>query len=144
MSVRHFQRRFAALTILISAAVCAQAHEHHPGQEMPADEHAAHMSHAQHAAEKPPETVSLNFPDVALRDADNQSVKFVSEEIARAYAPSQRSISAYDTPIVTREEHHSITNRLRNENYDLEQRIRELERRLTHVNGLPESTEPKS
>jgi hypothetical protein len=65
------------------------------------------------------------------------SIKLVSEQIARAYARPNRSVVAYDTPIVTREQHEAVVNRLQNHENDLRMHIRELEKRLTAVNALP-------
>jgi BMFP domain-containing protein YqiC len=65
------------------------------------------------------------------------SIRFVSEEIARAFVRPARQIVAYDTPIVTREEHQYALNKAREQLYALESRNRELERRLTAVNALP-------
>lgn len=64
-------------------------------------------------------------------------VKFVSEQIARAYAPKERDIVSYDTPIVTREQHEAKVSRLRDESYDLRRQVQELERRLTTVAAFP-------
>ena len=65
------------------------------------------------------------------------SVKVVSEEIARAYAQPSRAVIAYDTPIVTREQHQSVVSRMEQREGQLIDRVRELERRLTAVNALP-------
>lgn len=70
------------------------------------------------------------------------SVKFVSEEIARAYAPREKEITAYNTPIVTREQHQQVVNDLRQENYNQTRKIEELQRRLTAIQLLPETTDP--
>jgi len=64
-------------------------------------------------------------------------IDIVSEQIARAYATQSRSIIAYDAPIVTREEHVAAMERARQEYSRLEQKVGELERRLTAVNALP-------
>ena len=66
------------------------------------------------------------------------SVKITSEEIARAYARPTRGVIAYDTPIVTREQHQSVVDRLEQRENTLRSHIAELERRLTSVNALPE------
>ncbi len=71
------------------------------------------------------------------------SVKFVSEEIARAYAPRKREITAYDTPIVTREQHTAVVRRLENEQDNLRSTVRELKHRLTQVKALPEPEGPE-
>lgn len=60
-------------------------------------------------------------------------IKFVSEEIARAYAPSEREISAYDAPIITREQHHAVVRDLRLEISRLDNQVDELRRRLTSI-----------
>lgn len=65
------------------------------------------------------------------------SIKFVSEDIARAYASPVRQIVAYDTPIVTREAHHAAVRELEMRNRRLENQVQVLERRLTSVNALP-------
>ena len=64
-------------------------------------------------------------------------VRMVSEEIARAYAVPAHEIIAYDSPIVTREEHLQAIERARQYNSRLEDEISELRRRLTLVNALP-------
>ena len=66
------------------------------------------------------------------------AVKLVSEEIARAYTTPSRAVIAYDTPIVTREQHQSAMRRAEQQNYKLESRIRELERKLIATRALPE------
>jgi len=109
------------------------------------------MGHGQTAGriEKPTEWGGLMRVDVPDDDGYRTefysmsaiySVKFVSEEIARAYAPRKRKITAYDTPIVTREQHEAAVRELRSERNDLQRQIHELERRLTQVNGLPAPT----
>ncbi len=65
------------------------------------------------------------------------AIRIVSEEIARAYVRPVRGVISYDAPIVTREQHESAVHQLDNQNYQLQQQIRELERRLTAVNALP-------
>ena len=40
-------------------------------------------------------------------------IKFTSEQIARAYAPQERDIVAYDAPIVTREQHEATVRKHR-------------------------------
>lgn len=65
------------------------------------------------------------------------SIKIVSEQIARAYGRAAYDIVAYDTPIVTREQHQAVVSRLEQSQYQLRDQIRELERRLTSVNALP-------
>lgn len=65
------------------------------------------------------------------------SVKFVSEDIARAFAPRKKDITAYDAPIITREEHHKIVNDYRLERNTLQNQVDELKRRLIAVKGLP-------
>lgn len=108
------------------------------------------MGHGQTAGriEKPTEWGGLMRVDVPAEDDSSYrtefysmsaiySVKFVSEEIARAYAPKKRDITAYDTPIVTREQHEATVRELRSERNDLQRQIHELERRLTQVAALP-------
>lgn len=65
------------------------------------------------------------------------SVKFVSEEIARAFAPRKKDITAYDAPIITREEHHKIVNDYRLQKNTLQSEVEELKRRLIAVKALP-------
>ena len=65
------------------------------------------------------------------------SVKLVSREIATAYAQPSRDVVAYDSPIVTREQHEAVVERLQRQGYELAEKVRELERRLTAVNSLP-------
>lgn len=65
------------------------------------------------------------------------SIKVVSEEIARAYARPSRTVVAYDTPIVTREQHEAAMHRAQAENMRLENEVRQLKQRLTQVNALP-------
>lgn len=64
-------------------------------------------------------------------------IRMVSEEIARAYATPAHEIIAYDSPIVTREEHLHAIETARQYNSRLENEISELRRRLTAVNALP-------
>jgi hypothetical protein len=66
------------------------------------------------------------------------TIRVVSEEIARAFAAPVHEVRAYDTPIVTREEHQSIVREMTQVNNALRSKINELERRLTAVKGLPE------
>lgn len=65
------------------------------------------------------------------------SIKIVSEQIARAYGHVSHDIVAYDTPIVTREQHQAVVGRLENETHQLRFQVQQLERRLTQVNALP-------
>jgi hypothetical protein len=70
------------------------------------------------------------------------SVRFVSEEIARAMAPGElNDIVAYDTPIVTREEHQSKMAQVRERQYELLKEVEVLRRRLTQVDALPAGDE---
>jgi hypothetical protein len=63
----------------------------------------------------------------------------VSEEIARAYVRPVRGVISYDAPIVTREQHEQAVRAMDDQNYQLREKVRELERRLTAVKALPES-----
>lgn len=63
-------------------------------------------------------------------------VKFVSEDVARAYAPKEREIFGYNAPIVTREEHNSTVRQLRGRTHELEEKIRLLQNRLTAVDDF--------
>jgi hypothetical protein len=65
------------------------------------------------------------------------SVKLVSEEIARAYTEPMHDAIAYDTPIVTREQHEGALRDLQMRNRRLERQVGELERRLISVRALP-------
>ena len=65
------------------------------------------------------------------------SIKIVSEQIARAYGHVSHDVVAYDTPIVTRDQHQAVVSRFEQEQYRLREQVRELERRLTSVNALP-------
>lgn len=65
------------------------------------------------------------------------SIKIVSEQIARAYGHVSHDVVAYDTPIVTRDQHQAVVGRLENEAAGLRAQVRQLERRLTAVNALP-------
>lgn len=65
-------------------------------------------------------------------------IRMVSEEIARAYAGPAHDIVAYDTPIITREEHMQQMQRAREEYQRLQHEVNELRNRLTRVNSLPE------
>ncbi len=64
-------------------------------------------------------------------------IRIVSEAIARAYAQTGAEIIEYNAPIVTRAEHEAAIERAREKLSAYENRIRELERRLTAVNALP-------
>ena len=112
------------------------------------------MGHGQTAGRitKPAEWGGLMRVDVPCDDEEKYTtefygmsaiyrVRFVSEEIARAYAPKDRIIEAYDTPIVTREQHQEVVRHLEDEQYSLRDQIRELERRLTSVNVLSSGEE---
>lgn len=114
------------------------------------------MGHGQTAGrvEKPTEWGGLMRVDVPGEDGSFRtefygmpaiySVKFVSEEIARAYAPRKRDITAYDSPIITREQHDSVVRRLEAEQRELNMQVRELERRLTQIKALPETAESET
>lgn len=65
------------------------------------------------------------------------SIKLVSKEIACAYAHRSYDAISYDSPIVTREQHQNVVNRLERQNSILENQISELNRRLTAVHALP-------
>lgn len=65
------------------------------------------------------------------------SIKIVSEEIARAYAHRTVDVMAYDTPIVTREQHLAAMRQAEDATTHLRYRVQELERRLIAVNALP-------
>lgn len=65
------------------------------------------------------------------------SIKIVSEEIARAYVKPTIDHYVYDAPIITREEHMAIINRLERGNEQLRETVREFQRRLTAIKALP-------
>ncbi len=60
-------------------------------------------------------------------------VRLVSEEIARAFVQPSRAVIAYDTPIVTREQHQAVVHRLEEIQSNLRNQVTELERRLVAV-----------
>jgi hypothetical protein len=66
------------------------------------------------------------------------SIKLVSEEIALAYATKQPDAIEYDAPIVTRNQYVRLQEQTEARIFILNNNIRELQRRLTTVNGLPE------
>lgn len=110
------------------------------------------MGHAQTAGRitKPSEWGGLMRVDVPGENGDYTTefygmsaiyrVKFTSEEIARAYAPKERDIVGYSAPIVSREEHESKVRQIRTENRQLEEKVRQLQNRLTAVDGLQTKT----
>lgn len=61
------------------------------------------------------------------------SVKLVSEAIARAFAQPVRGVIAYDTPIVTREQHEAAIRQQKRRNEELREQIRILEWRLVAI-----------
>ena len=111
------------------------------------------MGHGQTAGkvEKPTEWGGLLRVDVPIENGKFRTefygiqsiyaIRFVSEEIARAFVRPRRDITIYDTPIVTREQYESTIGKFQQEERRLEERIRELERRLTAVKALPESNQ---
>lgn len=110
------------------------------------------MGHAQTAGRisRPSDFGGLLRVDVPVGDqyrtefygmAAIYAIKLVAEEIARAMAQPTRSVIAYDTPIITRDQHQAVTTRLEHENNRLKYEISELQRRLTTVNGLPSPTD---
>lgn len=68
------------------------------------------------------------------------SVKLVSEEIARAYAPREPAVE-YNAPIVTRAQYTAMQERAERQIMNLNHHVRELEARLTAVNALPSGEE---
>lgn len=112
------------------------------------------MGHAQTAGRitKPSEWGGLMRVDVPGGDGNYTTefygmsaiyrVKFVSEDVARAYAPKEREILGYNAPIVTREEHDSTVRQLRGRTHELEEKIRLLQTRLTAVD-VPQLAEPE-
>ncbi len=65
------------------------------------------------------------------------SIKFVSEEIARAYAQRPTEIAVYDSPIITREQHEEVVRLLTEQKTALRRTVNELQYRLTAVAALP-------
>lgn len=65
------------------------------------------------------------------------SIKLVSKEIACAYAVRQYDAVAYDSPIVTREQHQALVERYERANQQLQSQVNELNRRLTAIHALP-------
>lgn len=109
------------------------------------------MGHGQTAGkvQKPTEWGGLLRVDVPIDNngtfrtefygmASIYSVKFVSEEIARAFIVPHQEIRSYDAPIVIREEHDSVVRKLQEREYVLQAEIRQLKNRLTAVDALPE------
>lgn len=66
------------------------------------------------------------------------AIRMVSEEIARAYALPNRSISAYDAPIVPRAEYEEALRKTRSQIDLLEHHNKTLRDRLTKLDSLPE------
>lgn len=111
------------------------------------------MGHAQTAGRisRPADFGGLLRVDVPIEDGQFRSefygmsaiyaIRVVSEEIARAYVRPVRGVISYDAPIVTREQHESAVRQAEMQNYELRERVRELERRLTAVKALPESVD---
>lgn len=67
------------------------------------------------------------------------AVRLVSEEIARAYAGQVVDAPmSFDVPIVTRDQYNAGMDQARRQLTRAQERINELERRLTAVNALPE------
>jgi hypothetical protein len=107
------------------------------------------MGHAQTAGRisRPSDWGGLLRVDVPLPDGSYRtefygpaaiySVKMVSEPIARAYAQPARAVVAYDSPIISREQHESIVSRRDLEIGQLRRQVDELERRLIAVRALP-------
>lgn len=68
-------------------------------------------------------------------------IKFTSEQIARAYAPQERDIVAYDAPIVTREQHEAAIRDQRTEINALRRQVTQLQNRLVAIDALPAETD---
>lgn len=95
---------------------------------------------------KPSDTMTLFQIDIPEGDGfrtelfGSQAVyriRAVSEEIARAYARPSHDIVAYDTPIITREQHESEIKRVIERVENLEFQNRQLRDRLIAVQALP-------
>lgn len=111
------------------------------------------MGHAQTAGRisRPADFGGLLRVDVPIENGQFRSefygmaaiyaIRIVSEEIARAYVRPVRGVISYDAPIVTREQHEAVVRQAEMLNYELREKVRELERRLTAVKALPESVE---
>ena len=69
------------------------------------------------------------------------SIKVVSEEVARAYARPDRSVIAFDEPIVPRTEYEAALQKARMENRRLEQINATLRERLVSIPALPDFTD---
>jgi hypothetical protein len=107
------------------------------------------MGHAQTAGRisRPADFGGLLRVDVPIEDGLFRSefygmsaiyaIRIVSEEIARAYVRPVRGVISYDAPIVTREQHESAVRQAEMQNYELRERVRELERRLKAIKALP-------
>jgi len=65
------------------------------------------------------------------------AIRIVSEEVAKAHAPSHRSINAYDVPIVPRADFEEAMRKANNLNSELRREVAALQNRLTRVNPLP-------
>lgn len=65
------------------------------------------------------------------------SIKLVSEEISRAFVKPLVEAYEYNTPIVTREQHHKAIESLERRLSAAQREGEELRRRLTSVNALP-------
>lgn len=65
------------------------------------------------------------------------SIKIVSEQIARAYGHVSHDVVAYDTPIVTREQHQAVVACFEKETNELRFQVQQLARSLKQVNALP-------
>ena len=95
---------------------------------------------------KPSETMTLFQIDIPEGDGFKSElfgaqavyrIRAVSEEIARQYARPTHEIVAYDTPIITREQHESELKRVLEKVSSLDFQNRQLRDRLTAVQGLP-------
>ncbi len=70
------------------------------------------------------------------------AIRIVSEEIARAYAVSDREIAVYDTPIVPRQQYEDALQKARQHSESLKNQVQVLQDRLTRVmRFLPELAE---
>ena len=65
------------------------------------------------------------------------AIRVVSEDIARAYAPHERDVSAYDIPIVPRSEYEEALRKNNRLISELRNNVTTLQERLTQVNSLP-------
>ena len=74
------------------------------------------------------------------------SIQYVSEEIARAHAPTADFVSSYDTPVVHIDDHRRAVQKQREENSRLRAQNEQLRHRLTAIEAddVPRLSEPEN